>query len=752
MKKTLIAFTILASALFSAQAGIILSDDFNYNNGPVAQPTAAAINPTSTWIANTGSGAGKEIDVTNNTLIVTGSRSEDMLNLLAGYPYNTNDTRTTALYARFTLNCQALPTVSGTYFTHFSGTNGFQNGPPNVSGFRARTWISVTNYLAPSPQPGVGQVMIGIVNSGSDVNNVGLGNTNYVFPTPLNTNTTYTIVTRYVLATGASTLWVNPTDETSTSVTDPNVLPPEPTNVAPTNGVMDISCYSFRQAFGGGTLLVDNLRVGTRFADVAGANQSPAISSIQNQAIPRNSNTGPLAFTVIDPETPANELIVTATNDNPVLIPNASGHIDLTSDVGGTNRTITVTPATGQQGSATVYVHVSDTVNDSYTTFKVTVGAPAIGAIPNQITSMSTATPTIPFAVSDTEGDTLTLTKTTSNSGLVPLGNISLGVGVPNVSSNVTVTPVAGQTGVATITISVSDGHNTTSTSFAVTVTPAPLGVVYNEDFAYPDGSLYLNSGGSGGPWHHVSPSGLDLGEIQVVGHQAYLVHTNNEDLGADFFGPAAYDGIQGYVFYTSFTVNCSYTPSNLGDYFFHLSTNGVDSSTFRDKVFANTAGAAAGKYRFGIANQAGGVVAQDPRDLITNATYAVITRYNAATGDSTLWVNPISAASPSVTASDNPGSSLIGGVALRQPGCCIGDLAIGPMKVGTAFSDVWTAPTQPHLDWMVDNSGNLVLNWSNPLFVLQAASDASGPYADVTGTAPYTNSISGAQYFRLRY
>jgi hypothetical protein len=132
--------------------------------------------------------------------------------------------------------------------------------------------------------------------------------------------------------------------------------------------------------------------------------------------------------------------------------------------------------------------------------------------------------------------------------------------------------------------------------------------------------------------------------------------------------------------------------------------------------------------------------------------TYAVVTRYNAATGDSTLWVNPSNEQSPSVTASDSPASSTIGGVALRQAGCCTGDLAIGPMKVGTSFFDVWTAPAQPQLHWMVDNSGNLVMSWTNPLFVLQNASDAAGPYTDLAATSSYTNSISGQQYFRLRY
>ena len=130
MKRTLIALTILACALSGARAGLILSDDFNYNDGPIAQPTADGINPDSTWLSNSGT---TPMDVTNDTLIVTSSRSEDMIHLLDGEPYLTNDARTTYLYSRFTLKCTYLPTASGTYFAGFGGTNAFAAGGANVS-------------------------------------------------------------------------------------------------------------------------------------------------------------------------------------------------------------------------------------------------------------------------------------------------------------------------------------------------------------------------------------------------------------------------------------------------------------------------------------------------------------------------------------------------------------------------------------------------------------------------------------------
>jgi hypothetical protein len=75
-------------------------------------------------------------------------------------------------------------------------------------------------------------------------------------------------------------------------------------------------------------------------------------------------------------------------------------------------------------------------------------------------------------------------------------------------------------------------------------------------------------------------------------------------------------------------------------------------------------------------------------------------------------------------------------------------------MKVGTAFSDVWTAPAPPTI--VLQNVGGSVsLSWTDPsgLFVLQSAPNAAGPYTDIQNfTNPYTVSAAGSQYFRLRY
>jgi hypothetical protein len=766
MKKTLIVLTILASALTGAQAGIILSDNFSYDNGLDTNSSGYFADiigaPGSTWNPNSGS---TTMQVTpTNTLFITSVRSQDIYhNWQTGPAYYASNSPS-VLYSSYTLNCTYLPTWNGTYFSHFAGTNVYTSSTSTITGHRCRVWNSLTNYTA-GGLAGQGQYYLGIINSG-------LTGTNPVtWPTPLYTNVTYTVVTKYVVATCQSTLWINPTNETDPSVTDTNLPPYDWTLNTFLNqqecvsGPDNIQCYDFRQNSGEGDEVIGNLRVGTQFTDVAGPHTPPTMTVPVNTNTPANTTIGPLAFTVQSGWTPATNLTVNASSSNTNLVANSNIVLALAvGNTGGTNRTITITPTTGQQGLTTISLVAYDGYNNTTNAFILTVGAPSIAAIPNQITSRNTATPTIVFAVGDTEGDPLTLTVTSSNPALVPTSNITLGVAVAGLSSNVVVRPVSGTNGATTITISVTDTHNTNSTSFAVTVTPPPLGLVFNENFAYTDFSgglangLYGAAGGSGYGWSQVA--GTDLYSIQVTNGFAYLFYTNDESLGASLTNAGVYgvvyDGSQGYVFYTSFTVDCTLLPTYYGSYFFHLSTNATDTTNFRDRVFDDTENAAPGLFRFGIANASTAWVQQFPRDLTTNTTYAVVTRFNAATGDSTLWVNPVNEQSASVTASDAPQSTLIGGVALRQPGdYYIGDLTIGPMKVGTAFSDVWTAPARPMI--VLQNSGGSIsLSWTDPsgLFVLQSAPSATGPYADIPNfTNPYTTSVGGgSQYFRLRY
>ncbi|CAN5180610.1 hypothetical protein BH23BAC1_BH23BAC1_34460 [soil metagenome] len=95
----------------------------------------------------------------------------------------------------------------------------------------------------------------------------------------------------------------------------------------------------------------------------------PVISEIEDQTATINSNIGPVAFTVDDEDTDPNDLELVATSDNQDLIPDDNIVLEGT----GTERTITITPAEGETGTATITINASDGVNEVSTAFVVEV-------------------------------------------------------------------------------------------------------------------------------------------------------------------------------------------------------------------------------------------------------------------------------------------------------------------------------------------------------------------------------------------
>jgi hypothetical protein len=98
---------------------------------------------------------------------------------------------------------------------------------------------------------------------------------------------------------------------------------------------------------------------------------------------------------------------------------------------------------------------------------------PTISNVASQTTTENIATAALPFIVGDdlTAAGSLTLTKASSNTTLVPTANIVFGGSGAN--RTVTVTPAVNQSGTATITLTVSDGTNTASDTFMLTVVDA---------------------------------------------------------------------------------------------------------------------------------------------------------------------------------------------------------------------------------------------------------------------------------------
>ncbi|MEY2407860.1 MAG: large repetitive protein, partial [Verrucomicrobiota bacterium] len=202
-------------------------------------------------------------------------------------------------------------------------------------------------------------------------------------------------------------------------------------------------------------------------------NAAPTISLIGNQTVSEDTVLGPLLFTVADSDTAVDTLVVTATSSNAALVP--AGNILLGGR--GANRAIQVTPATNQSGSAIITVRVTDGSATNTTAFTVLVNAandpPVISDIPDQTIAQDSSTAVLAFTVGDVEtaAASLTLGRSSSNISLVPTNSIVFaGSGA---ARTVVVTPAAGKSGLALITISVTDGAATTTDSFLLTVNPA---------------------------------------------------------------------------------------------------------------------------------------------------------------------------------------------------------------------------------------------------------------------------------------
>src|SRR5205809_2086844 len=132
----------------------------------------------------------------------------------------------------------------------------------------------------------------------------------------------------------------------------------------------------------------------------ATANTAPTISNIADLSTSQNTATAPIAFTVGDSQTAAGSLTLSGASSNPTLVPVAN----IVFGGSGANRTVTVTPALNQTGTATITVTVSDGSLTASDSFVLTVNAPAnttptISTISDQTTTQNTATAPIAIAV-----------------------------------------------------------------------------------------------------------------------------------------------------------------------------------------------------------------------------------------------------------------------------------------------------------------------------------------------------------------
>jgi sugar lactone lactonase YvrE len=112
--------------------------------------------------------------------------------------------------------------------------------------------------------------------------------------------------------------------------------------------------------------------VGTRQVSVVAVDDAPVISVIADQSINQGGSTGALAFTVSDPDTAAGSLAVSASASNATLVPGGAIAIGGV----GANRTVNVTPAASESGSATITIDVFDGTSTTSQSFQLAVLPP----------------------------------------------------------------------------------------------------------------------------------------------------------------------------------------------------------------------------------------------------------------------------------------------------------------------------------------------------------------------------------------
>ncbi|HEY3282683.1 MAG TPA: Ig-like domain-containing protein, partial [Armatimonadota bacterium] len=197
---------------------------------------------------------------------------------------------------------------------------------------------------------------------------------------------------------------------------------------------------------------------------VTPVNDPPTISKVADQTLPEDTASNPLPFQVGDVETPAADLKVTVASDNPTLVP----PLYVVLEGSGANRTVTVTPAKGQFGKATLTLTVTDADGGTASSsFVVTVSAVnhAPIATPQTVTTAEDTPKAVTLSGTDQDpGDTLTFSVTAQPAH----GTLS------GTAPALTYTPAKDFNGSDSFSFTVSDGK-VTSAPAAVSITVTPV-------------------------------------------------------------------------------------------------------------------------------------------------------------------------------------------------------------------------------------------------------------------------------------
>jgi len=264
------------------------------------------------------------------------------------------------------------------------------------------------------------------------------------------------------------------------SSSNPALIPNPTVNYSSPNGTGSIRFTPVALAFGTATVTVqvndggtsNNIVTRSFTVTVNPVNQPPTLDALANVSLNEGAGLQTVNLSGIGSgaTNEAQTLIVTASSSNPALIPNPT--VTYTSP-NATGR-ITYTPVAGSGGSATITVTVNDgAANNNTTTRTFTISVnrtPVIATIADQSITVGSVLPPISVSISDSEtaASSLTLSAVSDNPSLLRPSDITFGGSGGN--RTVTLTPLADQTGVAQVTLTVSDGQASAQRTFQFVV------------------------------------------------------------------------------------------------------------------------------------------------------------------------------------------------------------------------------------------------------------------------------------------
>ncbi len=288
-------------------------------------------------------------------------------------------------------------------------------------------------------------------------------------------------------------------------------------------------------------------------------NDPPTIAPIADQATNEDQPIVGIAFDADegggDGEN-AQVLRVSARSSDQTLIPDDTitvhffdGRED--ADAG----TIDITPAPDQSGEATITVVADDGVSVTQETFKLRVkpvnDPPIIGKLPDQSTDEDTLISGIVFTVdeggdADEDHQVVKVKAKSSNTDLVPNGNIRIDFSDDRRDAKggtIDILPATDRTGIVTITITASDGAETSDMSFNLAVLPVNDPPVITglsdcetpEDQALKDLAFEVDEGGGADEDKQVLTISATSSNLRLVPNEN--VHVNFTDNKSDAGG-----------------------------------------------------------------------------------------------------------------------------------------------------------------------------------------------------------------------